>query len=153
MLEAIRSFAARGGVIYAECGGLMYLCEAIRTLDGTTFPMAALIPGVAVMSDRLQALGYVEVETGADSILGPAHTRFRGHQFRYSTLEKSRGEDCIELIYNVKTRWGSAPFAEGYRIGNLLSSYVHAHWASNPGVAEALVRSCVSSRASRHPAA
>src|SRR5579863_5833664 len=79
MLESIRSFAARGGVIYAECGGLMYLCEAIRTLDGAMWPMAALIPGVAVMSDRLQALGYVEVETSIDSIIGPARTRFRGH--------------------------------------------------------------------------
>jgi cobyrinic acid a,c-diamide synthase len=153
MLEAIRSFAARGGVIYAECGGLMYLCENIRTLDGALWPMAALIPGVAVMSDHLQALGYVEVGTNAESILGPAGTRFRGHQFRYSTLEDARAEDRIDRIYNVKPRWGGAPFAEGYRIGNLLASYVHAHWASNPAIAKALVRSCVSSRASRQPAA
>ena len=87
MLAAIRSFALRGGLIYAECGGLMYLTDAIRTLDGARWPMAAIIPGVAVMSDRLQAIGYVEVETRADSILGPAQTRFRGHQFRHSTLE------------------------------------------------------------------
>ena len=65
MLAAIRNFAARDGVIYAECGGLMYLTDGIRTLDGALWPMAAIIPGVAVMSDRLQALGYVEVETRA----------------------------------------------------------------------------------------
>jgi cobyrinic acid a,c-diamide synthase len=153
MLESIREFAARRGVIYAECGGLMYLCEGIRALDGATWPMAALIPGVAVMSDRLQALGYVEVETSADSIIGPARTRFRGHQFRYSTLENSRAEQRIDHIYNVEPRWGGAPFAEGYRVGNLLASYVHAHWASNPGVAHALVCSCVGSRVSRQPAA
>lgn len=152
MLEAIRRFAARGGVIYAECGGLMYLCENIRTLDGALWPMAALIPGVAVMSDHLQALGYAEVETNAESILGLARTRFRGHQFRYSTLEDAHAEDRIDRIYNVKPRWGGAPFTEGYRIGNLLASYVHAHWASNPAIAEALVRSCISSRASRQPA-
>ena len=87
MLAAIRRFAASGGLIYAECGGLMYLTDAIRTLDGARWPMAAIIPGVAVMSERLQAIGYVEVETRADSILGPAQTRFRGHQFRHSTLE------------------------------------------------------------------
>jgi cobyrinic acid a,c-diamide synthase len=153
MLAAIRDFAARRGVVYAECGGLMYLCENIRTLDGAIWPMAALIPGVAVMSDRLQALGYVEVETSADSIIGPASTRFRGHQFRYSTLENSRADHRIDRVYNVKPRWGGAPFAEGYRVGNLLASYVHAHWASNPGVADALVASCINSRASRHPAA
>jgi len=153
MLESIRTFAAHGGVIYAECGGLMYLCEGIRTLDGTLWPMAALIPGVALMAGHLQALGYVEVETNADSILGPAGTRFRGHQFRYSTLEDARGGNGMARIYNVKPRWGGAPFAEGYRVGNVLASYVHAHWASNPSVADALVRSCMNSRASRQPAA
>ena len=88
---AIRQFAKSARPMYAECGGLMYLCEAIRTLDGETWPMAGLIPGVAVMAPRLQALGYVEVETRADSILGAAGTRFRGHQFRYSTLEENGG--------------------------------------------------------------
>ncbi|MGO8804479.1 cobyrinate a,c-diamide synthase [Candidatus Binatus sp.] len=153
MLAAIAGFAARGGVIYAECGGLMYLADAIRTLDGAVWPMAAIVPGVAVMSARLQAIGYVEVETNADSILGPAQTRFRGHQFRYSTLEGGRSGDRFDAIYNVAPRWGRAPFAEGYRIGNVLASYVHAHWASNPAVAEALVGSCIRSRASRQPAA
>jgi cobyrinic acid a,c-diamide synthase len=155
MLAAIRNFAARDGVIYAECGGLMYLTDGIRTLDGALWPMAEIIPGVAVMSDRLQALGYVEVETRADSIIGPAHAQFRGHQFRYSTLE-GVGVDSghrIDRVYSVAPRWGGAPFAEGYRIGNVLASYVHAHWASNPAIAEALVGSCASSRSARQPAA
>ena len=150
MLDAIRGFAARRGPIYAECGGLMYLCEGIKTLDGATWPMAALIPGVAVMSDGLQALGYVEVETRADSIVGPIGTRFRGHQFRYSTLAGGRSEALAERIYNVEPRWGGAAFAEGYCAGSVLASYVHAHWASNPAVAEQLVRACEQSRLSRH---
>ena len=153
MLAAICGFAARGGVIYAECGGLMYMGDAIQTLDGARWPMAAIIPGVAVMSDRLQALGYVEVETRIDSILGPAHTRFRGHQFRHSTLEDAGAGNRVDNVYNVTPRWGGAPFAEGYRVGNVLASYVHAHWASNPAVAEALVRSCAGSRVARQPAA
>jgi len=150
MLGAIRGFAARGGVVYAECGGLMYLTDAIRTLDGARWPMAAIIPGVAAMSGKLQAIGYVEVETRADSILGPARARFRGHQFRHSTLE---GADSGDRIYNVAPRWGGAPFAEGYRVGNVLASYVHAHWASNPAVAESLVNACIRSRVARQPAA
>jgi len=155
MLAAICNFAARDGMIYAECGGLMYLTDSIRTLDGALWPMAAIIPGIAVMSDRLQALGYVEVETRADSIIGPAHAQFRGHQFRYSTLE-GVGVDSghrIDRVYSVAPRWGGAPFAEGYRIGNVLASYVHAHWASNPAVAEALVGSCARSRSARQPVA
>jgi cobyrinic acid a,c-diamide synthase len=153
MLAAVRRFAVNGGLIYAECGGLMYLTDAIITLDGARWPLGAIIPGVAVMSEKLQAIGYVEIETRADSILGPAQTRFRGHQFRHSTLEGADRGNRIDHIYNVAPRLGSAPFAEGYRIGNVLASYVHAHWASNPAVAKALIDACVRSRVSRQPAA
>jgi cobyrinic acid a,c-diamide synthase len=145
MLEAVCAFASAGGPIYAECGGLMYCSQAIRTLDGKSFPMLGLIPGETVMSNRLQALGYVEVETRAPSILGPAGSRFRGHQFRYSTLQPEPAN--VECIYTVTPRWGSGPFAEGYRVGNLVASYVHAHWASNPNIARALVKASSDLRA------
>ncbi len=145
MLEAVRAFASAGGPIYAECGGLMYCSQAIRTLDGKSFPMLGLIPGETVMSNRLQALGYVEVETRAPSILGPAGVRFRGHQFRYSTLQpEALGVECV---YTVTPRWGGGPFAEGYRVSNLVASYVHAHWASNPNIARTLVKACSAWRA------
>ena len=140
MISAVREFAARGGPIYAECGGLMYLTRGIRLVDGATFPMIGLIAADAVMHDRLQAIGYVEVETTAPSLLGSAGLRFRGHQFRYSTLEPAPGG--IERAYAVRPKWGDE-FTEGYRSGNLLASYVHAHWASNPSAAAGLVESCV----------
>lgn len=138
MLEEIVAFAARGGAIYAECGGLMYLSAAIRTLEGRAHRMAGLIPAEAVMFDRLRALGYVEVETRMESPLGPAGLSFRGHQFRYSELRPL--SDQIPTAYEVRRRRGGAPLAEGYLVGNVLASYVHAHWASNPAVAEGLVR-------------
>jgi cobyrinic acid a,c-diamide synthase len=123
----------------------MYLARAIRTLDGTAFPMAGLIDAAALMHDRLQAIGYVEVETVAPSILGSPGLRFRGHQFRYSTLEPEPGD--VERTYTVRPKWGGE-FTEGYRRGNLLASYVHAHWASNPAGAAGLVESCTQFRTS-----
>ena len=145
MRDAIRRFARDGHPIYAECGGLMYLCEGIRTLDGAQWPMLALLPGVALMADRLQALGYVEVTTRAPTILGPPGMRFRGHQFRYSTLELAADKSHADQAYDVAPKWG-APLIEGYARGNILGSYVHAHWASNPAVAEGFVKSCHASR-------
>ena len=143
MIDAVRSFAKSGRPIYAECGGLMYLTDAIRTLSGQTWPMAGLIAGIAVMSERLQALGYVEVTTRAPSILGETGTQFRGHQFRYSTLENHA---TLPPLYDVRPKWG-APFEEGYASANLVASYVHAHWASNPAIPEAFVKACVKARA------
>ncbi|HXZ87539.1 MAG TPA: cobyrinate a,c-diamide synthase [Candidatus Binataceae bacterium] len=145
MLAAVRDFAHRGSPVYAECGGLMYLAEGIRALDGRSFPMAGVIPGQAVMRDRLQALGYAEVETRAPSMLGPAGTRWRGHQFRYSVLEPAPPLE-FERLFTVVPRWGGEAFNEGYRTGNVVASYVHAHWASNPAVAAAFVSACASAQ-------
>jgi cobyrinic acid a,c-diamide synthase len=92
------------------------------------------------MAEKLEALGYVEVEVQAETPVGPPGVRFRGHQFRYSRLTEPEGE--IDLVYSVRRRRGQTVFREGYRIGNVLASYVHAHWASNPLVAEAFVAAC-----------
>jgi cobyrinic acid a,c-diamide synthase len=143
---AITAFAARGRPIYGECGGLMYLAQAIRTRDGHDHPMLGLLPGCAVMSDRLEALGYVEVELQAPGVLGAPGLRFRGHQFRYSRLI---GGESAQTVYSVRKRRGGEVFAEGYRAGNVLGSYVHAHWASNPLVAEAFVNACATGAADR----
>ena len=145
MLDGIRRAAERGMPVYAECGGLMYLSEGIRTLDGRLWPMAGLIAGEARMCDRLQALGYVEVETMGDSILGPAGLRFRGHQFRYSTLTASAKPQT--LLYSVRPWRRAEKFSEGFSSGrNVLASYVHAHWASNSAAAEGFVAACASVR-------
>jgi cobyrinic acid a,c-diamide synthase len=134
------AFANRGGPVYAECGGLMYLSQSIVTTDGASHPMVGLLPGRAVVSTRLEALGYVEVELQQPCILGPPGLRFRGHQFRYSRLEDADGGD---QVYRVRRRRGGEVAPEGYRAGSVLGSYVHAHWASNPLLAEHLVQSCL----------
>lgn len=146
MREQIAAFASGGGPIYAECGGLMYLCQSIRTGDGTVHDMVGIVPAEATMTDRLQALGYVEVETQSVTPLGPAGLRFRGHQFRYSEL-RLRGE--VECVYRVRRRRSGEVVPEGYRVGSTLASYVHAHWASNPLPAQGFVASCVAHRARR----
>jgi cobyrinic acid a,c-diamide synthase len=132
-------FCHAGKPVYAECGGLMYLCEGIRTRDGSRYPMAAWFEGDAVMNGRLEALGYVEVNSQRDTILGPSGQTFRGHQFRYSTLVwKSEPE----RVYRVRGRRDKQITVEGYCKGRVLGSYVHAHWASNPSIAESFVNAC-----------
>jgi cobyrinic acid a,c-diamide synthase len=136
--DAVRAFAARGRPVYAECGGLMWLSDAIVTLDQERHSMLGLVAGAAVMQPRLGALGYVEVETARAGVLGPAGQRFRGHQFRYSRLETDRPPSQ----YQLHTRRTSAQSQEGYGADNVLGSYVHAHWASNPAIAAHFVEAC-----------
>jgi cobyrinic acid a,c-diamide synthase len=81
--------------------------------------------------------------------MGAAGTCFRGHQFRYSRLTEPDG--AVALAYAVRRWHGGESFREGYRVGdNVLASYVHAHWASNPRVAESFVASCAAARARAH---
>lgn len=141
MKGEIAALAAGNAPIYAECGGLMYLSSSIRTLEGDSYPMVNLIHAEVAMRDGLQALGYVEVETTDSSILGPAGSHFRGHQFRYSELVQLSTE--VRCLYTLQRRRTGAVQTEGYSTGNILASYVHAHWASNPTIASNFVASCV----------
>jgi cobyrinic acid a,c-diamide synthase len=138
MRASIRAFARGGSPVYAECGGLMYLARALRTSDGAAHPMVGLVEGEAVMRDRMQALGYVEVETQRETPLGPAGLCFRGHQFRYSEIVGAPPPHG----YALRAKPGGAPLREGFGAGNVLASYVHAHWASNPLAASGFVDAC-----------
>jgi cobyrinic acid a,c-diamide synthase len=124
MIESIRKFA---GPIYAECGGLMYLCRKIDDHE-----LVGLVDADAITTPRLQALGYVEVSTVKETIFGPAGLRWRGHQFRHCKLEASPAGGALRVGSELQG-WG------GPRV---LASWVHAHWASCPEAAENFVRSC-----------
>src|SRR5581483_277657 len=68
--DALRAAHRRGLPIYAECGGLMYLTQAIIDGDGTRHEMVALLPGHSVMSGRL-TLGYRLARSASRSWLLP----------------------------------------------------------------------------------
>lgn len=137
--ERVRRFAAAGRPIYAECGGLMYLAEALEDADGGWHAMVGLLPATVRMRPRRLTLAYTEIETAHDGLLGPAGTRARGHEFHASTLDPV--PDSVERVYRRRTREGRGR-DEGYRVGSALMSYVHLHFASNPGLARAFVTAC-----------
>lgn len=61
MRAAIADFAASGRPVYAECGGLMYLAQAIEDAEGVTHSMAGVLPTTVRMRPGRLALGYAEV--------------------------------------------------------------------------------------------
>lgn len=136
MRDSLRDFVEKGGTLFAECGGLMYLTRSIRTLEGDEYPMLGLLPARAIMQPKLQALGYTEVEQDAATILGPAGLRFRAHQFRYSLLEE---DEKISNVWRLRGKRQGTVIQEGYARGRILASYAHGHWASNPSIAEHFV--------------
>jgi cobyrinic acid a,c-diamide synthase len=140
MRQALIEYAAAGLPIYAECGGLMYLTKEIRDLEGQAHPMTGVFPFTVRMLPRLKALGYREVTLAAAGLLGPAGTRARGHEFHYSEMMGEPGG--VPRLYRLTPRKGGETVAEGYSRYNVLASYVHLHFGSNPDLARNLVASC-----------
>jgi len=138
MRGAIRAFAERGGTIYAECGGMMYLTQAIRDFDGRTHEMVGLFPAEAVMKRPGLTLGYREVRVTRPCVLGDAGLIARGHEFHYSSLVPT---GPLEYACTLTDAKGQARGQDGLIVGNVLALYTHLHFAGRPALAQALVAS------------
>lgn len=137
MLQAIRAAIEAGAPVYAECGGFIYLSQGVKSQDLAS--LAGVFPVAARMLPKRKALGYREVELVADTILGPAGTVARGHEFHYSEMAEMPAE--VERLYRVR-RQGDDLGMEGYGYKNCLASYIHFHFGSCPDLARTFVENC-----------
>ena len=105
MREAVRAFAAAGGPVYAECGGLLYLAEGLEDESGRLHPMVGLLPTIGRMAPKRLTLGYAEVEMTRETPLGPAGTTARGHEFHASRIDPV--PEWVPRAYSVRTSGGA----------------------------------------------
>jgi cobyrinic acid a,c-diamide synthase len=127
---AVAELVGGGAPVAAECAGLLYLC---RELDG--LPMCGVLDADARMTERL-TLGYRDAVAVSDSPLAAAGTRMRGHEFHRTVVEPGAG---------AAAAWGMrAPRRrlEGFVQHGVHASYLHTHWASEPGVARRFTERC-----------
>jgi len=82
------------------------------------------------MEKRFQALGYRKVTLTKDSILGPAGTQLRGHEFHYSKLISLSNAPKPDQIYESVDAEGNPCTSFGWTLKNALGSYVHLHFRS-----------------------
>ena len=130
LLAQVRRRVEEGLVVWAECGGLLWLA---RSLDG--HPMCDVLAADGVMTQRL-SLGYRVARTRVASPVGPAGTPMRGHEFHYSTADPAG--NALELTSSGEAR------VAGFATRRLLASYLHVHLAGQPHLAEAFVRTAAS---------
>ena len=120
---AVRQFAERGGRIYAECGGLMYLTRSITTAAGT-FEMVGFLEGRTEQGTRPVAHGYATARVVRDSLIAPKGTVLRGHEFHYSRVALDRPYD-LALAYERGV--GLADGRDGIEAQNVYAHYLHLH--------------------------
>ncbi|GHB29123.1 MULTISPECIES: cobyrinate a,c-diamide synthase [Streptomyces] len=128
--RAVTELARSGAPVAAECAGLLYLA---RELDGR--PMCGVLDASARMSQRL-TLGYRQAVAVSDSVLAVAGTRLRGHEFHRTVLEPGAGATPAWGLHQPERR------VEGFVQQGVHASYLHTHWAAEPGVARRFVEQC-----------
>lgn len=135
--ENVARFALSGGIVHAECGGLLYLLDE---LAGE--PMCGVVPGTAVMDARL-TLGYRDAVAAVDSVAHLTGERVTGHEFHRTRITFPGN--------GPRSAWhwrGSDDRAvsEGAVTGNVHASYLHLHPAGNPASVARLVLAAASAR-------
>ncbi|MCZ2088633.1 MAG: cobyrinate a,c-diamide synthase [Burkholderiales bacterium] len=117
----LATHAAAGRPVWAECGGLMALAEALVDGDGRAHAMWGLLPGTARLGRRLAALGPQRWRSGADEL--------RGHTFHWSTFETPLApQACTESFAAGAAGIGNPV----YRHGAVQASWFHPWFASSP---------------------
>ena len=131
LLADARDRIGDGLVTWAECGGLLWLCEA---LDG--YRLAGVLAASGSMTERLR-LGYRQATAMADSPLAAAGATLRGHEFHYSTVQPQHSDPAA---FTLESRAGRR--MEGFVSDTLVATYLHMHMGADPAPAQRFVASC-----------
>lgn len=119
MINSIRDFYNKNGVIYGECGGFIYLSKKLITLDGREHNFVNLTENIIEMRNRLDIgrFGYINIKY-RENFFG------KGHEFHYSKI-KEEGKEKKEFKIEKPNgrKWEC-----GYSSKNLLCGYPHIHF-------------------------
>jgi cobyrinic acid a,c-diamide synthase len=133
---AVQQAITAGLPTYAECGGLMYLSQAIVDFDGIAHDMVGILPTQTIMGKRL-TLGYRSAVAQASTPILAIGDLVRGHEFHRSTVtvastqplfKMGRGSnlDATTITTQSDALW------EGWHQPTLQASYLHLHWGATP---------------------
>lgn len=165
LMNCLAAFAKAGGLIYAECGGLMYLSKEICLKDGKSYSMVGIFPCAASMRAGKMHMGYIEIEMLSGGLF-PQGLTCRGQVYHFSEMlwacgvnpttearNQPPGSSTPDTNHSMTGEFHHAystcmqtpiaqPQLEGYCYKNVLASYVHLHFGSCPVLAESLVARC-----------
>lgn len=118
--EQLRNFAENDGRLFAECGGMMYLCSKMITRDGDSYPMAGVLPLECTLEKMRLHLGYRTAQYRG--------MQLKGHEFHYSSVVQPDLLPSEVCQLNAK---GAAVDTLLYRYKNVIAGYTHWYWGEN----------------------
>ena len=121
-LSGLRAAAARGAVIYGECGGYMVLGRGLIDRQGRRHAMAGLVALETSFAQPRLHLGYRSVRLAATGPLGATGAGFRGHEFHYASVAK-RGPGAP--LFTCADASGRELEPAGLIDGRVMGSFIH----------------------------
>ena len=140
--EAVLALSRAGMPLYAECGGLIYLCTALHHKD-TRYPMTGVFSGEAHLLTHPQGLGYVEATVSAPNPFHPVGVAFRGHEFHFSHYASTPADVPLLALGKGKglgVQDGRA--MDGLCCNSTFACYTHIYAPSVPHWASTFVHLC-----------
>lgn len=134
LLGALHQACTEGLPVYAECGGLMLLACSV-SWQGSSFPMAGVLPVDIEVCDKPQGHGYAELRVDRPNPFFPPGILLRGHEFHYSHMRS------CDLPAACAVLRGTGCFAgrDGLLTHNVLAAYTHLHAGATPEWARGMI--------------
>jgi len=120
--DGLRGLAAKGALVYGECGGYMVLGRGLEDADGERHPMLDLLPVETSFKAPRMTLGYRQATLCDVGPLGPSGAGFRGHEFHFARL---LGDESAASVFTCRDAMGRELGPVGSRRANVLGSFVH----------------------------
>ncbi|WP_417769466.1 cobyrinate a,c-diamide synthase [Stappia sp.] len=117
--SGMQGAAARGALVYGECGGYMVLGDGLVDAHGARHAMLGLLPLETSFATRKRHLGYRRLLAHAGA---PWQGRLTGHEFHYSTLVR---EGEASRLFEARGATGASLGDVGLRVGRVMGSYIH----------------------------
>ncbi len=140
ILQQLQQLIMQGMPTYAECGGLMYLCEQLIDLDHQTHSLVGVIPAQTIMQKKI-TLGYRQAIALQASPLIKANQTIRGHEFHHSQLRSSASQKSLWQLQGFHRQ--SNAVTEGWQIAQVHASYLHVHFGEYRFLGQNFIQSCL----------
>ena len=125
MRKAVRDAVAAGLPTVAECGGFLYLGQALEAVDGKVYPMAGVLSGQGFKVGKLVRFGYANLTAHTDSMLFAAGETWPMHEFHH--WDSTQNGTALTAAKANGRQWTC-----GFADAHLYAGFPHLYWAGTP---------------------